>query len=359
MASLAYEHGIPLVIIPTPEVPARNYFEPLYQAVTPLFEQAGIKVYDPLDLFLKQYPNAEYNTEHFEYFIANPTNAHPGPATSWFLAFYHDSAAAILRDGEIVAAAQEERFSRIKGDASFPHNAVNYCLLACKASIEEVDEIVFYEDPLLKFERLLQSQHWAVPRSLVAFLYAMPKWLTENLWLEKGIAKEIGVKKQIHFRGHHMSHAAGAFYPSPFGEAAILTVDGVGAWSTAAWGIGSGNRIKLIKHMTYPNSLGLLYSAFTLYCGFKINSGEYKLMGLAPYGEPRFAGLIKRELICMADDGSFAMNQKYFGYTHGIRTINKKFEALFGQSARAQRAGLHSFIWISPPVSKALRMRFC
>jgi len=255
-------------------------------------------------------------------------------------AFYHDSAVAIVRSGindagEIIAAAQEERFTRVKGDASFPHNAIDYCLRACKLSIEEVDDIVFYENPLLKFERLLQSQHWAVPRSLVAFLHAMPKWLTENLWMEKGIAKELGVKrKKILFRDHHMSHAAAAFYPSPFERAAILTVDGVGEWSTAAWGVGEGNRIKLMKHMAYPNSLGLLYSAFTYYCGFKINSGEYKLMGLAPYGEPRFADLIKRELICVADDGSFKMNQKYFSYTHGVRTINKAFEALFGKPAR-------------------------
>ena len=250
-------------------------------------------------------------------------------------AYYHDSAAAIVRDGEIVAAAQEERFTRVKGDSSFPHNAIGYCLQACKVSIEDVDEIVFYEDSLKKFERLLQSWHWAVPRSLVAFLYAGPKWLTENLWLEKGIAKELGVKKKkILFRDHHLSHAASAFYPSPFERAAILTVDGVGEWSTAAWGVGGGNEIQLRGHMAYPNSLGLLYSAFTFYCGFKINSGEYKLMGLVPYGEPRFADLIKRELICIADDGSFMMNQKYFSYTHGIRTINREFEALFGKPAR-------------------------
>ena len=250
-------------------------------------------------------------------------------------AYYHDSAAAILRDGEIIAAAQEERFTRVKGDASFPHHAINYCLQACKASIEDIDDIVFYEDPLKKFERLLQSQYWAVPKSLAAFLYAMPKWLTENLWMEKGIARELGLrKKRILFRDHHTSHAASAFYPSPFEKAAILTVDGVGEWSTVAWGIGEGSQIRLTKHMAYPNSLGLLYSAFTYYCGFKINSGEYKLMGLAPYGEPRFVDLIKRDLICIAEDGSFAMNQKYFSYTHGVRTINKHFETLFGKPAR-------------------------
>lgn len=254
-------------------------------------------------------------------------------------AFYHDAAAAVVRDGDIIAAAQEERFTRVKGDASFPHHAIDYCLQACRIAIEDVDEIVFYEDPLKKFERLLQSQHWAVPQSLVAFLYAMPKWLTENLWLEKGIAKELGLqKRRILFRDHHMSHAASAFYPSPFEKAAILTIDGVGEWSTAVWGIGEGNQIKLFKHMAYPNSLGLLYSAFTFYCGFKINDGEYKLMGLAPYGEPRFADLIKRELICISGDGSFVMNQRYFSYTHGIRTINRKFEDLFGRPARKQES---------------------
>jgi len=250
-------------------------------------------------------------------------------------AFYHDSAAAILRGGEIVAAAQEERFTRVKGDSSFPHNAVDYCLRACGVSIEDVDDIVFYENPLKKFERLLQSQHWVVPRSLTAFLYAMPKWLTENLWLEKVIVKELGLRKRrILLRDHHVSHAASAFYPSPFEKAAILTVDGVGEWSTAAWGTGEGSEIRLRRHMAFPNSMGLLYSAFTFYTGFKINSGEYKLMGLAPYGKPRFADAIKKELICIHDDGSFAMNQKYFSYTHGVKTINKQFEALFGKPAR-------------------------
>ena len=259
-------------------------------------------------------------------------------------AFYHDSAAAILRDGKIVAAAQEERFTRIKGDPSFPHNAIGYCLRAAGVSIEEVGEIVFYENPLIKFERLLQSQHWAVPQSLIAFLYAMPKWLTENLWLEKVIAKELGLpKKRIMLCDHHVSHAASAFYPSPFEEAAILTVDGVGEWSTATWGTGSGNQMKLIKHMAYPNSLGLLYSAFTFYAGFKINDGEYKLMGLAPYGKPRFADVIKREMISLHGDGSFIMNQKYFSYTHGVRTINKKFEALFGRPARKPESEITQF----------------
>ncbi|MCL2194990.1 MAG: hypothetical protein FWB76_03465 [Oscillospiraceae bacterium] len=250
-------------------------------------------------------------------------------------AYYHDSAAAILRNGEIVAAAQEERFTRKKADASFPHNAIDFCLQQCSVSIEDVDEIVFYEDPLKKFERLLQSQHWAVPKSIVAFLHAMPKWLTQNLWMEKNIARELGLpRRKILFCDHHQSHAASAFYPSPFEQAAILTVDGVGEWSTVAWGVGEGNHTSLQQHMTYPNSLGLLYSAFTYYCGFKINSGEYKLMGLAPYGQPRFADTIKQQLISLHDDGSFTMNQNYFSYTHGMRTINRRFEALFGQAAR-------------------------
>ena len=259
-------------------------------------------------------------------------------------AYYHDSAAAIVRDGKIVAAAQEERFTRVKGDASFPHHAVDYCLRECKVPIEDVDDIVFYEDPLKKFERLLQSLHWVMPRSLVAFLYAMPKWLTENLWLERVIARELGVRnKRILFRDHHVSHAASAFYPSPFARAAILTVDGAGEWSTAAWGTGEGSRIQLRRHMVYPNSLGLLYSAFTFYAGFKINEGEYKLMGLAPYGTPRFADLIKRELLCIHDNGSFVMNQRYFSYTHGVRTINRRFEALFGRPARKPESEITRF----------------
>jgi len=259
-------------------------------------------------------------------------------------AYYHDSAAAILRGGEIVAAAQEERFTRVKSDASFPHNAIDFCLQACNISIENVDEIVFYEDPLKKFERLLQSQHWTVPKSVVAFLHSMPKWLTQNLWLQKGIARELGLpRKNITFCDHHQSHAASAFYPSPFAQAAILTVDGVGEWSTVVCGVGDGNNITLHQHMTYPNSLGLLYSAFTYYCGFKINSGEYKLMGLAPYGQPRFVDLIKQHLICMHEDGSFVMNQRYFSYTHGMRTINREFEALFGQPSRKPESEITQF----------------
>lgn len=250
-------------------------------------------------------------------------------------AFYHDSAAAIIRDGIIIAAAQEERFTRIKGDSSFPHNAIDYCLRECGISIDDVSYIVFYENSVDKFERLLVSVHMTVPKSIISFWAAMPKWLTGNLWMESMVAKELGIKKRkILFCTHHMSHAASAFYPSPFEEAAILTVDGVGEWSTATFGIGKGNTIHLKKELRFPNSLGLLYSAFTFYTGFKINSGEYKLMGLAPYGEPKYAATICKELIHINPDGTIILNQKYFDYTFGIKTINKKFETLFGKAAR-------------------------
>ena len=250
-------------------------------------------------------------------------------------AFYHDSAAAIIKGGIIIAAAQEERFTRIKGDSSFPHHAIDYCLQECGISIDDVGYIVFYENSIDKFERLLVSIHMTIPKSIISFWAAMPKWLTGNLWMESLIAKELGIKKhKILFCGHHMSHAASAFYPSPFEEAAILTVDGVGEWSTATFGIGKGNAIRLEKELRFPNSLGLLYSAFTFYTGFKINSGEYKLMGLAPYGEPKYYDIIVKELIHMNKDGSIVLNQKYFDYTWGVKTINRNFESLFGKAAR-------------------------
>lgn len=250
-------------------------------------------------------------------------------------AFYHDSAAAIIKDGIIIAAAQEERFTRIKGDSSFPHNAIDYCLKECGISVDDVGYIVFYENSVDKFERLLVSVHMTVPKSIISFLAVMPKWLTGNLWMESMVSKELGIKKhKILFCNHHLSHAASAFYPSPFDEASILTVDGVGEWSTATYGIGKGNAIYLEKELRFPNSLGLLYSAFTFYTGFKINSGEYKLMGLAPYGEPKFADTICKELIHINADGTIILNQKYFNYTWDLKTINKKFENLFGKAAR-------------------------
>jgi carbamoyltransferase len=250
-------------------------------------------------------------------------------------AFYHDSAAAIVENGKIIAAAQEERFTRIKGDSSFPHNAIDYCLRECGISVEDVGYIVFYENSVDKFERLLVTVHMTVPKSIISFLTAIPKWLTGNLWMESMISKELGIKKKkILFCSHHISHAASAFYPSPFEEAAILTVDGVGEWSTATYGIGNDNTIDLKKELRFPNSLGILYSAFTIYTGFKINSGEYKLMGLAPYGEPKYADTICKELIHINADGTIILNQKYFNYTWGLKTINNKFENLFGKSAR-------------------------
>lgn len=248
-------------------------------------------------------------------------------------AYYHDSAAAIIVDGEIIAAASEERFTRIKGDSSFPHHAVGYCLEAAGITIGEVDDVIFYEDSILKFERLITMAHLAGGYQL--FLKSMPKWLTQNLWINQVIAKELGQKNRvIHNCEHHISHAASAFYPSPYKEAAILTIDGVGEWATGIYGIGKGNDIRIIEESRYPNSLGLLYSAFTYYTGFRINFGEYKLMGLAPYGRPIFADLIKDKLIHIHEDGTIVLNQKYFSYTHSLRTINKNFEELFGRAAR-------------------------
>ena len=210
-------------------------------------------------------------------------------------AFYHDSAACIVRGGEIVAAAQEERFSRKKGDADFPSRSILYCLTEAGVTIDAVDYIVFYDKPIIKFDRILASYIHRAPLGLSSFLQAVPLWLKSKLWVEDTIQKELKVKKDILFTEHHQSHAASAFYPSPYDEAAILTLDGAGEWTTTAIGIGKGNSIKLIKKIGFPHSLGLLYSAFTYYCGFRVNSGEYKLMGLAPYGKPVYLDLIKRD----------------------------------------------------------------
>jgi carbamoyltransferase len=249
-------------------------------------------------------------------------------------AFYHDSAAALLEDGQIVGAAQEERFTRMKGDASFPHHAIGWCLDRAGIEIDEVDHVVFYEQPVVKFERLLTSYLAIAPRGLRSFLHAMPSWLTSKLWLEHEIARELGIKRRIWFCTHHLSHAASAFFPSPYEEAAILTIDGVGEWSTATWGIGRGNRIELAEELKFPNSLGLLYSAFTYYCGFKINSGEYKLMGLAPYGQPKHAAEILDKLVHLHDDGSLVLNQRYFNYVGGLTMTSEPFHRLFGGPPR-------------------------
>jgi carbamoyltransferase len=249
-------------------------------------------------------------------------------------AFYHDSAAALLEDGHIVAAAQEERFTRIKGDSAFPHHAIEFCLDTAGIQESELDYIVFYENPLTKFERLLTTYHLTAPRSFSSFVEAFPSWLTEKVWMENEIAREMGITKRIYFCDHHLSHAASAFFPSPFERAAVLTIDGVGEWSTTTWGVGEGNRVELHEQIRFPNSWGLLYSAFTHYTGFKINSGEYKLMGLAPYGQPLFADRIRDRLLHLGEDGSIVLNQDYFGYSGGLRMTNDRFHALFGGPPR-------------------------
>ena len=250
-------------------------------------------------------------------------------------AFYHDSAACLIKDGEIIAAAQEERFTRKKHDFSFPKNAVDYCLKAGDITSEELSFVGFYEKPFLKFERLLFTYLTYAPSGLQSFLKAMPLWLKEKIFMKDLIREELSFDGKIIFPEHHESHAASAFYPSPFKEAAILTMDGVGEWATTSWGVGSDNHLKTLAEIQFPHSLGLLYSAFTYYLGFRVNSGEYKLMGLAPYGQPKYADMIKRELIDIKEDGSFKLNLKYFNYCAGLTMTNKKFNKLFNGLPRA------------------------
>ncbi len=251
-------------------------------------------------------------------------------------AFYHDSAAALVRDGEIVAAAQEERFTRKKHDYRFPSHAVDYCLEEAGIAAGDVDAVVFYDKPFVKFERLLETYLTYAPLGIRSFLMAMPLWMKQKLHLPKIIKRELGgdFKGHILFTDHHESHAASAFFPSPFEEAAILTSDGVGEWTTSSYGVGKGNRIELHKELRFPHSLGLLYSAFTYYTGFKVNSGEYKLMGLAPYGEPKFVDVIKDNLIDIKPDGSFRMDMAFFDYCAGLKMTNARFDKLFGKPAR-------------------------
>ncbi|HMG74748.1 MAG TPA: carbamoyltransferase [Pyrinomonadaceae bacterium] len=261
-------------------------------------------------------------------------------------AFYHDSAACLVADGEIVAAAQEERFTRIKHDYNFPVNAARYCLQEAGITAEQLDFVGFYDKPLLKFDRLLETYLDYAPAGFASFLKAMPLWMKEKLWMPdlirtemakaNGVEDERAAKKarkkfewKLLFGDHHESHAASAFYPSPFEEAAILTVDGVGEWATSSIGIGKGNEITLLKELRFPDSLGLLYSAFTYYTGFKVNSGEYKVMGLAPYGEPKYVALIKDKLAEVRDDGSIRMNHEYFSYSQGLRMTNTAFDRIF------------------------------
>ncbi len=249
-------------------------------------------------------------------------------------AFYHDSAACLLRDGEIVAAASEERFTRIKGDSAFPTRAVEFCLAEAGLAIDALDHVAFYDKPLLKFERILETYLGIAPRGFRSFLLAGPLWIKEKLYQDRQIKAALGWEGRVLYGEHHESHAASAFYPSPFEEAAILTMDGVGEWATASIGVGRGNEISLLSELHWPDSLGLLYSAFTYYTGFKVNSGEYKVMGLAPYGEPKYVDLIYRELMDLKEDGSFRLNQRYFNYLGGLTMTSPAFDELFGGPPR-------------------------
>jgi len=255
-------------------------------------------------------------------------------------AFYHDSAACLLCDGEIVAAAQEERFTRKKGDASFPKHAIDYCLRTGNVTATDLALVGFYDKPLLKFERILETYLGVAPRGFRSFLQAGPLWIKEKLHMETQIREGLGYTGEVLYAEHHESHAASAFFPSPFEEAAILTVDGVGEWATASLGIGRENDVELLKELRWPDSLGLLYSAFTYYTGFKVNSGEYKVMGLAPYGESKYVDVILRELIDLRDDGSFTMNQEYFNYLSGLTMTNGAFDKLFGGPPRQPESKL-------------------
>lgn len=249
-------------------------------------------------------------------------------------AFYHDSAACLVKDGIIISAAQEERFTRKKHDYNFPSNAIKFCLEYSGITSSELDIVAFYEKPFLKFERLLETYLTYAPIGIMSFIKAMPLWIKQKLWIKDYIQRELKFKGKIIFTEHHESHAASAFFPSPFNEAAILTMDGVGEWTTTSFGIGKGNEIKLLEEIKFPHSLGLLYSAFTYYTGFKVNSGEYKVMGLAPYGEPKYKDLILNELIDVKEDGSFKINMKYFNYCSGLTMTNEKFNRLFGGRPR-------------------------
>jgi carbamoyltransferase len=248
--------------------------------------------------------------------------------------YYHDAAAALIRDGAIIAAAQEERFTRIKHDANFPAHAVAYCLKEGQCDIEHIDYVVFYDKPFLKFERILETAMMEAPVGLRSALKAIPIWIKQKLWIEDAIQRELNYSGTILYPEHHQSHAASAFYPSPFQTSAILTIDGVGEWTTASISLGDGNSIEIIKELEFPHSLGLLYSAFTYHAGFKVNSGEYKLMGLAPYGKPIYADAIYEHLIDLKDDGSFRMEMSYFNYTAGLKMTSKRFDDHFGGPPR-------------------------
>ncbi len=254
--------------------------------------------------------------------------------------FYHDSAAALIRDGEIIAAAQEERFTRKKHDYGFPRHSIEYCLKEAGITIDDVDYIAFYDKPLIKFERLLESYLAYVPSGINSFLKAIPIWLKQKLWMREVFKKELNYNGKILFTEHHESHAASAFYPSPFDEAAFLTLDGVGEWTTTSFGVGKGNDLKILYEIKFPHSVGMLYSAFTYYTGFKVNSSEYKVMGLAPYGEPKYVDVILNELMDLKEDGSFKLNMKYFNYCVGLTMTNGRFDKLFGGPPRGPESKL-------------------
>src|SRR5579871_6891169 len=260
-------------------------------------------------------------------------------------AYYHDSAACMVRDGDIVAAAQEERFSRKKHDARFPKNAVAYCCKEAGIALKDVDYVAFYDKPLLKFERILETYLGVAPWGLKSFLKAMPVWLKEKLKIGRVIRDELlGYDGPLLYGEHHESHAASAFYPSPWEKAAILTIDGVGEWATTTFGMGDGNRLDILGEIKFPHSLGLLYSAFTYFTGFKVNSGEYKVMGLAPYGNPeaakRYVQLILDNVFDLREDGSFRLNMEYFDYLSGLRMTSPKFDELIGGPPRKQESKL-------------------
>jgi carbamoyltransferase len=244
-------------------------------------------------------------------------------------AFYHDSAACLVVDGKIVAAAQEERFTRKKHDPEFPRNAANYCLKSQGLTIEDVDYVAFYDKPLLKFERLLETYLATAPRGFTSYARALPLWLKHKLWIPDAIKSELGFKGEVLFTEHHQSHAGSAFYPSPYQNAAILTIDGVGEWTTNSLGVGNGNKFQIIREIKFPHSIGLLYSAFTYFTGFKVNSGEYKVMGLAPYGEPKYAQAIYDHLLDLKEDGSYHLNLKCFNYMTGLSMTNEEFGKIF------------------------------
>src|SRR5437667_2490945 len=262
-------------------------------------------------------------------------------------AFYHDSAAALIADGRIVAAAQEERFTRKKFDADYPRHAIEYCLNAGGVTLADVDYVAFYDQPLPKFERLLETYLAFAPRGFRSFGMAVPLWLKEKLFQKRLLRQELeklapdgAWEERLLFAEHHQSHAASAFFASPFEEAAVLTMDGVGEWATTSVALGHGNQLDMLKEIHFPHSLGLLYAAFTAYTGFRVNSGEYKVMGLAPYGEPRYAQTILDHLVDLKPDGSFRLDQSYFDYCTGLSMTNARFEALFGGPPRAAEAPL-------------------